>query len=45
MNLKEDLDGVGPLITDPPPTSFTILSEKNKNKTRYSSRNAPIYDE
>ena len=24
------LDGVGPLITDPPPISFTTLSEKKK---------------
>ena len=30
-NLK--LDGVAPLITDPPPTSFTFLS-KNKLKIK-----------
>ena len=27
--LLDKLDGVAPLITDPPPTSFTTLSEKN----------------
>ena len=28
------LDGVAPLITHPPPTSFTNLSKKNKKKER-----------
>ena len=27
------LDGVAPLIPDPPPTRFTNLSEKKKNAT------------
>ena len=26
------LDGVAPLITDPPPTSYTNLSEKKERK-------------
>ena len=30
--LKKKLDGVAPLITDPPPTSFTSWSEKRKEK-------------
>ena len=26
------LDGIGPLITDPPPISFTTLFEEKKNR-------------
>ena len=28
------VDGVAPLITDPPPTSFTTLSEEKEKKTQ-----------
>ena len=34
MLAQYKLDRVGPLITDPPPTSFTNLSEKRKKKKR-----------
>ena len=30
------LDGVAPLITDPSPTSFTTLSEKNQKRRQKS---------
>ena len=32
------LDGVAPLITDPPPTSPTTLSEKGTPDTRHATR-------
>ena len=31
---KPKLDGVAPLITDPPPTSFTTLFEEKENKKK-----------
>ena len=38
MTCIKKLDGVAPLITDPPPTSFTTLSTKKQKKHLHVTR-------